>query len=419
MRNIHDYNKGMFSGIILTCIALSIPLYLLVGGLLKSMVFFEKVTEHYTFSTEVTEDENADNYKLIEQKLDLLNKNGIKYDYFGFRSEKECGDIAAKAVMMMLDDEYAAYYTPEEAMKFLENTVGTYTGMGITINLDISTNQCIITNVVSGSPAEKVGIQAGDTIVKVGDIRAERMNASEVADLISEEKKNSKTISMTVIRKGNMIEFNVGTDKIVEKHVEYNKIQTENHKVGYIKLDEFSGKCVEQVKDAINNMGIVEGYIIDLRGNPGGNLDYAVSLVGYFTGKNKLATYLEGNNIERKEYHTDTDSIIGNAKVVILINSASASASEMFSGALQDLIGDRVKVVGTTTFGKGIAQEVFKFLDGSAIKYTIGEYFTPGGRKVNDIGIKPDFEVVNETENGTDNQYNKALEVIDELIEGK
>lgn len=404
----NSYSKGFRDGIILIIVALSLPVALMVGGLVNSITYFNRIAEKYDFTQ--IEDEYGPK-EALERKFELLINSGIKNDYYGFREESECNDIAAKAIMMMLNDDYAAYYTPEEAKTLLLNNLGTYKGIGITISLEASSNRCIIVNVVEDSSADKAGIKAGDLIVKINNTVAERLNTSEISKLMDEA---GDTLNMTVSRNGNLLEVTVKKGLVLKKHIKHEKI---DNIIGYIKLDEFTGKCVPQMKFALEELKGVKGYIIDLRGNPGGQLESAVSLVGYFTGKDKLATYLTLKNKEKEEYYTDTSSLIANnSKIVIIVNSASASASEMFTGALQDILGTRVKVVGTNTFGKGIAQEILPLSDESVIKYTVGEYFTPNGRVVNKVGIQPDIEIFNVEGEETDRQLNTAIDTLKNML---
>lgn len=408
----NNYIKGLWHGSLIAVIVVGIPMILLCISLYNSIKYFNKYTEHYNFEQIETDYSQKE---ALEKQFELLINSGIKYDYFGFRSEEECNAIAAKAIMMMLDDDYAAYYTPKEAEDIVYDSLGAYKGIGITISLEPSSNRCVVVNVVDESPADKAGIKAGDVIMKINDTISERLNASEISKLMDNSEDN---LIMTVNRLGDTIEVAVEKDIIVSQHVTYELI---NDNIAYINLDEFTGECANQIKLAIEDLqsqsSSLDGYIIDLRGNPGGYLESAQSFVGYFTGKNKLLTYIKFKDDSKQEYYTDTDKLIADdSKIVILVNSASASASELFAGTLQDLLGDRVKIVGTNTFGKGIAQDMFRFSDGSMIRYTIGEYFTSKGRKVHGIGINPDIEVYNSLKSDTDEQYDMAVKTIEEMV---
>lgn len=421
--SVEDIHRNPHNGMLKGAKLLLIPCFIIIlimGGLiiLGNYITGKKFIREYDFS-EITQSSGPQ--EALRKKYELLVYSGIKNSYKGFRSQEDCEAIAAKAIMMMLDDEYAAYYTAEEAEQLIRKSSGSYRGIGVTIGLDQSRNSCVITDVADNSSAYKAGIKPGDIIMKVNGKAAEKLNTAEMAELIRE---TEDKVKLTVLRQGELMEIAAEAGEVVENHTEYEVI---DGKIGYIKLDEFSGDCVNQMKLALLDIDETveesgegtqcEGYIIDLRGNTGGELYKAMSLIGYFTGADITASYLVDNTGARTDYKTPRYRLVAdNAKVVVLVDGLSASASEMMAGAFRDLLEDKVKIVGEVTFGKGVAQELFEMSDGSIMKFTTGEYFTPKGTKVDGIGIIPDIQIHNSGAEGKDEQLDKAIELANEMV---
>ncbi|HIT89377.1 MAG TPA: S41 family peptidase [Candidatus Merdenecus merdavium] len=314
-----------------------------------------------------------------------------------------------------LEDPYSVYYTKEELKSTMESTEGKYYGIGATMSQDKETGIIKIVQMFEGTPAEEAGLLPEDILYKVDGAEVSDMDLTEVVSLIKGEE-NTK-VTLTIVREGQGDYMDIEVER---KEVEVPTIEHEmlEDQVGYIKILQFDVITEEQFNAAmedLNNQGM-EKLVIDLRNNPGGVLSTVVHMLQQMLPEGMIV-YTEDKYGEREEYKSDGKHEF-TKPLALLVNGNSASASEIFAGAIQDYgIGT---LVGTTTFGKGIVQTLVHLDDGSAMKLTISKYYTPKGNNIHGIGIEPDIEIDLTEElkqqstitKEEDNQLQKALEVL-------
>lgn len=328
-------------------------------------------------------------YAALEKKI--MNKVSVLEifidEYFlDDIDEEKMADSVYKGVINGLGDDYAAYYTAEEYKEIQEKTEGIYCGIGAYISADTKTGVVTIVNPMKDSPAQKAGVKAGDIIYAVDGKEVSGMEISQVQALIKGEQ--GSEVKLTLVRDKKKVEATVIRDEIVEDTVSSEML---DNKIGYIQVTSFEQVTAEQFRAAIKkleNQG-EEGLIIDLRNNGGGLLDTAVDMLDRMLPEG-LVVYSKDKSGKKQEYMAeDPDEF--DKPLAILVNENSASASEVFCGAIQD--ENAGKLIGTTTFGKGIVQGVFGLDDGSAVKMTTAKYYTPKGRNIHGKGLTPDIEV--------------------------
>ncbi len=349
----------------------------------------------------------------VEKKLAVLEDTIGKY-FWKDVEEETLEDGLYKGLLSALDDPYSVYYTNEELIALQQQTEGIYYGIGAYIQ-DGETGYAQISRVIKNTPAEESGLMQGDYIYKVND---EDMQGKDKSYVVSKIKGEEHTyVTLTIIRESaaEPVDINVERRKIESPTVEY---EMYDNGMAYIQITEFDLVTTGQFESAYNQAKAegMKGLIIDLRSNPGGNLSTVCDIARMILPKGMIV-YTEDKYGKREEYTCRGDSVI-EVPLVVLTNGYSASASEILAGAVKDYnIG---KLVGTTTFGKGIVQKVINLSDGSAIKLTVSSYFTPNGNNIHGIGIDPDVEVPFDAElyqSGTDNQLEKAKEVLAEMMQ--
>ena len=323
-----------------------------------------------------------------------------------------------KGLTAGLGDPYSAYYTAEEYQEVSESIEGMYRGIGVTMQQDPSTGVVTVVKCFAGAPGEKAGIQPGDQLYKVNNEVILDKELTEIVKMIRTSEKDS--VMLTIAREGDTDyrEIQVPLEEVQVPAVETKMLE---EKIGYIVINEFTEVAVSQYENALLELKEqeMERLIVDVRGNPGGLLYSACKILDQMLPE-ELLVYTEDKKGNKKEYMgTGEDTF--DLPLVILVNGNSASASEIFSGALQDY--GIAKLVGTTTFGKGIVQQTFSMKDGSALKLTISKYYTPNGRCIHGTGLEPDVEVELDeelkkkavVEEEEDNQLQKAIQVVKEM----
>lgn len=343
----------------------------------------------------------------IQELIKQYYLNDIDYD------KLESGIYSG--LVSSLGDPYSTYYTKEEFDLLMESTSGTYSGIGALLSQDPKTGVISIIKVYEGTPSEEAGLHEGDMIYKVDDLEVTGMDLAEAVTHIKGEE--SSKVHMSIAREGEdgYLEFDVVRRKIEVPTVTSKMM---DNKVGYISVSEFDDVTYEQYTKALDQLIAdgMTGLVIDLRDNPGGNLDVVCKMVDEILGEG-LIVYTQDKNGEKQEWNSDASNKL-KVPLAVLVNGNSASASEIFAGAVKDYkIGT---LVGTKTFGKGIVQQLIDLKDGSALKLTIASYFTPNGTNIHGVGIEPDEKVeLNESakednviEPEEDNQLQKAIEIV-------
>lgn len=313
-----------------------------------------------------------------------------------------------------LGDPYSVYYDEEATKELYESTTGEYSGIGVVFSQNMSTKVSTAVQVYKNSPAEEAGIKEGDILYKVNgrDISAEDLT-DVVAEIRGEE---NTTVELTVIRGSDLEEITV---EVTRRKIEVETVtyeMKEDH-IGYISVTEFDKVTYDQFAEALEELKNqeMEGLVIDLRSNPGGNLSIVVEMLDLLLPEGTVV-YTEDKYGQKEEYTSDTEQVY-DGPLAVLINGYSASASEIFAGAIQDY--EAGTIVGTTSYGKGIVQQLLPLSDGTCVKLTVSEYFTPNGRNIHGVGIEPDVEIQYETDEenaDADNQLDGAIAEVKKQI---
>jgi carboxyl-terminal processing protease len=408
-------NKGLFaSGVIVGMASALLIICVVFLGVKVSRLAAAKNSGE-TISISDSDDTAVD--KTTVEKLQLLETTIDKYFYLHDVTDEELQEGIYKGMLEALDDPYSEYYTAEELNELMTETEGVYYGIGAYVSLDTETTLPKISGVIEGTPAEEAQLRANDLIYEVDGTSTYGLSLSEAVALIKGPE-NTEVV-LTIIREGESDYLQV---PVTRRKVETPTVSVEmlDGDMAYIQIEEFDDITVDQFADALATAKAsdMKGLILDLRGNPGGSLTAVVDIARMILPEGMIV-YTEDKNNKRTEYTCDGTKEL-DVPLVVLVDMNSASAAEILSGAIQDYgIGT---LVGTTTFGKGIVQQVIPFSDGSAVKLTISSYFTPNGRNIHGTGIEPDIvcefdsESYYDAENPVDNQLEKAKEVLSGLI---
>ena len=310
-----------------------------------------------------------------------------------------------------LDDPYSVYYSAEEMEAQQEKLDGVYYGIGAYVRLDEELGLARLGEIFDGSPAQESGLLEGDLIMRVDGQYTKNMSLDDVVGLIKGEE--GTKVVLTIMREGeaDTREVEVERREVPKQTVSYEML---DHKIAYIRITEFDKVTVDQFTDAMamaKGSGML-GLILDLRNNPGGNLAAVIDVARKLLPKG-LVVYTEDKAGKRQDYNCDGENEL-TVPMVVLVNEGSASASEVLAGAIKDY--EKGKLLGTTTFGKGIVQKYLSISDGSAVKLTTSKYYTPKGSNIHGIGIRPDEELELDyeryIEEGYDNQLERAKEIL-------
>lgn len=344
-----------------------------------------------------------------EEKLSEL-KGLIDSQFLGEVDEDALTEGIYKGYLEALDDPYTVYYDEEETKEFNESVSGEFSGIGVLLSQNRETGTITMTQVYKDSPAMKAGLQNDDILYKVEDQEIEGLELSDIVNRIKGEK--GTEVTLTVLRGETAEEVTVTVVRdVVEKQTVETKMLEDG--IAYMAITEFDSVTYDQYLEAFEELEKedMKGLIIDLRGNPGGNLDTVCNMLDEILPEG-LLVYTEDKNGEREEYKSDAEDRL-DVPLAVLINGGSASASEIFAGAIQDY--EKGTIVGTQSYGKGVVQKFYSLKDGTSVKITVSEYFTPKGRSINGKGITPDVEVeyeYDEKQPEVDNQLEKAMEVL-------
>ncbi len=394
--------KFIFSIIATFCIAVVI----------SASATFYYVTKRYADAglkvnkTELTN--SSDTIKAISSSLETFKSVIDKY-YIGEIDNEKVLNETIKGYVNGLGDKYSEYYTKEEWDEFQESALGNYYGIGIYMSQN-EDNNIVIASTIKGGPAEEAGLQAEDIIVSIDDQDFLGKKPEDASKLI--KGKEGGKVKLKIARGNEYKEFEVERREVKIYHVESEMLE---NNVGYISLLTFDEGCADELKTALEDLKSkgANKYILDLRYNTGGLVDEALKIANYFLDKDKTVLYTVDSDDNKVETKTENDPIDTTSDMVVLVNYYSASASEILTGALKD--NGRAKIVGEKTYGKGVIQNVFQLTDGSVLKLTFAEYFTPKETKINQVGIEPDYTVElpsKDSGNTNDTQLDKAKELL-------
>ena len=388
--------KGLFCGVFLVLICMA--------GCLLHLQW--KMTRRAAVSTGSEKTETLDmNLSQVKKKTGEIEELINAY-YLDEIDGQKVEDTMYTGMVAGLEDLYSVYYSKEELESMEESISGAYSGIGATLTQDPDTGELSVVSCFDGTPAQEAGLQPGDVITGWNGKSVEGLELSELVSKIMTDPEEQLTLEVELTRR----EVQIPT-------VEYEML---DNQIGYIRLVEFDEVTADQFKEALEDLENqnMEKLIIDVRNNPGGVLQVVCDMLDQLLPEGMIV-YTEDKNGNRKEYTSDEEHQF-TKPLAVLANENSASASEIFAGAIQDYgIGT---IVGTTTFGKGIVQRTFYLSDGTGVKLTVAKYYTPKGHDIHKKGITPDVEIELDEElknqssisHEEDNQLQKAIEVLQE-----
>ena len=357
---------------------------------------------------------NAANEDSIYKKIDLFSEvlDKINKEYVDEINQSEAMDAAINGVLQSLDP-YSAYMSPESFENMQTETSGEFGGLGIEVGMEHGVVKVI--SPIDNSPASKVGVKAGDYIVKINDIQVQGKTLTEAVELMRGPV--GTDIEITVRRRG---EKKALTFVITRDIIEVSSVKSEikDEKTGYMRLTSFNENSGDQIKNKIKEFkknGKIENYILDLRNNPGGLLSQAIKISDFFLDNGEIVSTKSKRKYENRKWFAKKGDILKTNTLVVLINYGSASASEIVAGALQD--HKRAILIGESTYGKGSVQSIIPLKNNGAIRLTVSKYYLPSGKSISDVGVTPDIEVDESSDEfrlntETDNQLSFALKLL-------
>ena len=354
------------------------------------------------FITTNIQAKSSDDKKLDEKikSLDKLTKTLAIVEQY-YVDDENITDLIDKSIAGLLSnlDAHSSFLNEKDFQTMKIQTDGEFGGLGITVGM--KNNSLTIIAPMEGTPADKAGLKPGDIILKINNNSTLNLSLNDAVDKMR-GKPNTK-ITLTIYRKGSDKPFEVTLKReIIKIDSVYSKF-IEKDDILYLRITNFDKNVKENAISAIKKYPKIKGIILDLRNNPGGLLNQAIELTNLFVDNGVIVSQKGRTKAENKTYKADPSKKITNVPVVVLVNSGSASASEIVSGALQDL--KRAVIVGENTFGKGSVQSIMPINDKEAIKLTIARYYLPSGRTIQAVGVKPDVEVFPGKVNTSNNEF--------------
>ena len=375
---------------------------------------FCKLLILFSFFLILTNSSNSANEDDIYKKIDLFSEvlDKINKEYVEEINQSDAMDAAINGVLQSLDP-YSGYMTPELFKSMQTETSGEFGGLGIEVGMEAGVVKVI--SPIDNSPASRVGIKAGDYIVKINNIQVQGKSLSEAVDIMRGPV--GSNIEITVRRRGEKkaLIFTITREIIKVASV---KSKIINEKTGYLRLTSFNENSSDQIKEKIKEFKKntkVENYILDLRNNPGGLLSQAIKISDFFLDNGEIVSTKSKRKNENRKWFAKKGDILKDETMIVLINYGSASASEIVAGALKD--HKRAILIGENTYGKGSVQSLIPLQNDGAIRLTVSKYYLPSGKSISEIGVTPDIEV--EENSGefklnteTDNQLDFALKLL-------
>ena len=373
----------------------------------RSLIIFFSI-----FIIFVTESNSSENeiYKKIDLFGEVLEK--INKDYVDEIDQSKSMDSAINGLLQSLDP-YSAYMSPEIFNEMQTETSGEFGGLGIEVSMESGVVKVI--SPIDDTPASKAGIKAGDYIVKIDDIQVQGKSLSEAVDLMRGPVGSG--IELTIRRRGEKKALNFN---IVREIIEIQSVKSDllEKNIGYIRLTSFNENSGDQIKKKINeleNKDKVKAYILDLRNNPGGLLSQAIRISDFFLDNGEIVSTKSRKASENRKWFAKKGDLTNGKALIVMINYGSASASEIVAGALKD--HKRAILLGENSFGKGSVQSIIPLKSSGAIRLTVAKYYLPSGKSISEVGVSPDIEVSEESDNfqiktETDNQLSYALKLI-------
>ena len=375
-------------------------------SLKKIIIFFLSIVFLTTkgFSSE------KDIYKKIDLFGEVLDK--INEEYVDEIDQSESMDSAINGLLQSLDP-YSAYMSPEIFNEMQTETSGKFGGLGIEVSMESGVVKVI--SPIDDTPASRAGIKAGDYIVKINDVQVQGKTLSEAVDLMRGPVGTG--IEITIRRRGEKkaLTFNIVREIIQIKSVKSDLLKKN---IGYIRLTSFNENSANQIKKEIEKFEKnknVKSYILDLRNNPGGLLSQAIKITDFFLDNGEIVSTKSRKMSENRKWFAKQGDLTNGKTIIVLINYGSASASEIVAGALKD--HKRAILLGENSYGKGSVQSIIPLKNDGAIRLTVAKYYLPSGKSISKVGVSPDIEITEETEEfkiktETDNQLNYAIKLL-------
>jgi len=370
---------------------------------LKVSIFF------FILTNPILSNEN-DIYKKIDLFSEVLDK--INKEYVDEVNQSEAMDAAINGVLQSLDP-YSAYMSPDSFKNMQTETSGEFGGLGIEVSMEAGVVKVI--SPIDNSPAEEVGVKAGDYIVKIDDVQVQGKTLSEAVELMRGPV--GSDIEITVRRRGERkaLLFTITREIIQVASV---KSEIKDDRTAYIRLTSFNENSSKQIKNKIKEFKKnenIKNYILDLRNNPGGLLSQAIKISDYFLENGEIVSTKSKRKYENRKWFAKRGDIIDGETMIVLINYGSASASEIVAGALQD--HKRAILVGESTYGKGSVQSIIPLKNEGAIRLTVSKYYLPSGKSISRVGVDPDIVIAEGSDEfrintDTDNQLEFALKLL-------
>ncbi len=362
----------------------------------------------------VTSKSFANNDDDIYKKIDLFSEvlDKINKEYVDDVNQSEAMDAAINGVLQSLDP-YSAYMSPEMFQNMQTETSGKFGGLGIEVGMEAGVVKVI--SPIDNSPASIAGVKAGDYIVKINNIQVQGKSLTEAVDLMRGPVGSDIEITVRRIGVRKALTFIITRDIIEVKSV---KSEIKDNNVGYIRITSFNENSSSQIKKKIKDFkkeGKIKKYILDLRNNPGGLLSQAIKISDFFLDDGEIVSTKGKKKFENRKWFAKKGDLINGNTIIILINYGSASASEIVAGALKD--HKRAILIGERTYGKGSVQSIIPLKNDGAIRLTVSKYYLPSGKSISEVGVTPDFEIDEETDEfrintETDNQLSFALKLL-------
>jgi len=403
-------SQGFASGMIIGAVSAFMAVILLILSvaavcIAKGYIHIGVNGDVYIQSDAVTDSDGIGSE--VEGKLNAID-SVLESFYFGDVDDETAKDNIYKAYLSSYGDKYTMYYTADEYKALKESTNGKFYGIGAVCQLS-GEGGVLLVDVYDNGAGYQAGLRSGDRVVNVDGRDITGMELSSAVALIKGDKGTSVTLE--VIRGTERLTFSAVRDAVEAKTVSYTLL---DNNIGYLSISQFEEVTTKQFKAAVEDLQSqgMKGLVIDIRNNPGGLLDTVVGMLKYML-PDGLIVYTEDKQGNRKEYKgQDNDEF--NLPLAVLVNGNSASASEIFAGAIQDY--GKGTIIGTQTYGKGIVQTVKPLTDGSAIKFTIAKYFTPKGQDIHGKGVTPDMVVEYGTDADVDTQLDAAIKNVEAQI---
>ena len=373
-----------------------------------------KIIIIFLFSFLILNKSFAETEKNIYEKIDLFSEvlNKIDKEYVESVNQSDAMDAAINGVLQSLDP-YSAYMSPEVFKDMQTETSGKFGGLGIEVGMEHGVVKVI--SPIDNSPASRVGVKAGDYIVKINDIQVQGKSLTEAVEIMRGPV--GSDIKITVRRRGvkKAIIFKI-TREIIK--IESVKSKYIDKSIGYLRLTVFNENSGDQIKDKIkefNKKKDIKGYILDLRNNPGGLLSQAIKISDFFLENGEIVSTKGRKISENRRWFAKKGDLIKGKTLIVLINEGSASASEIVAGALKD--HKRAILVGENSYGKGSVQSIIPLKNKGAIRLTISKYYLPSGKSISEVGVTPDIEIEESSDafiinTDTDNQLNFAVKLL-------